>query len=720
MRNSLIKNSLLFLLTLLSDYALPNNSGNETLYFNKTHENSIVTINSDFIFMQNDFVERAFQIKEGFSTRSFVSRIAKKEYSSNKSKEFTIDINGKTYDGKSFNFEDAKISSIPGGKQLNVKLKGKKDIEGFEIELIYWIYDDSPAIRKQLKLKSNNNKEVVLTNLNIESLVLVPADIYMTNAYTNYGTNITRTPYIGGYNDPAVLLYNEIYQEGIILVNEAPGILKRTDCYSKDYEIGIGMNRGNENYPFRKYLIAGEVFESPKTTILFSKRDKWQDCFELDLADFVRTNMGIKLFMRDSYPLFYYCTWKPFQTNINDKLIREIADNLQKTGTDVLIIDDGWQDNWGDYNSHPSRFPNGIEETCHYIKSKGIKPGMWFSIATINRSSKIYQQHPEWALKDSNGNSQNVYTLDTFRVTMSMSSPWYDYIKKTIVRYIKTCELGYVKLDFAVASSAYITNPEISGDYGTQDGIYGYKNQASSYWSLYNSSMRLFRDLKAEFPDLIVDCTFEVWGKYHIIDYALIQNADVDWLTNYEFDAPRGPISIRQIEAERSKVIPAQTMMVGNQLIDSPMKNFTYQSLASGVQLLNGDPRKLTEKEKVWYKTWSDWYKLMDKKYQYTRFTYRSDIFDQPSMINWDGCYRFNPEKQGGVLFFYRNGSLNTSIRFPIRMLNREATYHIYEPCGGKDYGVFKGSELLEKGIEISIKEMYEAKVLGIELTQNN
>lgn len=103
------------------------------------------------------------------------------------------------------------------------------------------------------------------------------------------------------------------------------------------------------------------------------------------------------------------------------------------------------------------------------------------------------------------------------------------------------------------------------------------------------------------FPDLIIDCTFEAWGKYHLIDYALMQHADVDWLTNYEFPAPEGPVSIRQINFERSRVVPVQTMMIGNQLIDSPMWQFTYQSLASGVQLMCGDPRNLTDEQKTWY-----------------------------------------------------------------------------------------------------------------------
>ena len=673
-----------------------------------------IVIDSSMVFMQNDEIERAFVIDDGFYTRSFVSRIAGKEYSTAESREFVVDIDGKTYDGRSFRYAGAYSEDLADGQKLSVSLEGTEELDGVDLTLNYWMFDGTPAVRKQLEIRNNSGREIVLENLDMESLRLVPTDVYMTNVYANYGTNITRTPYTGDYYDPAVLLYNEIYKEGIILGNEAPGTLKRTNCYEKDFHVGIGMKRSDEDYPFRKYLADGDTFTAPGTFVIFSKQDKWQDCFEADLGDYVREHLGAKLFERDSYPLFYYCTWIPFQTAINDRLVREIADNLENTGVEVLLIDDGWCDNWGDYNAHPEKFPDGMQDICEYIRSKGLIPGMWFSIASINKDSDIFREHPEWAVKAKDGSPGNVYCLDDFRVTMSMSSPWFDYILGKLKHYIRTCGLGYVKLDFAVSSSAYITDREISGDYSAKGGKDGYKDQASSYWSLYQSTMRLFDALKAEFPDLIIDCTFETWGKYHLIDYALLQHADVDWLTNYEFPAPEGPVSIRQINFERSRVVPVQTMMIGNQLIDSPMWQFTYQSLASGVQLMCGDPRNLTDKQRLWYKKTSDRFRELDRKYGYTKYAYRSDIFDRPSMSAWDGCYRFNPDRQGGVLFFYRNGSLTEKMTFPVNVVDPDASYRLSR-LDGTVLGTFTGSQLRESGLEITLPEKFSAEIIVIE-----
>lgn len=672
---------------------------------------SSVKMDGDRIVMWNSFIVREFSVAEGFHTVSFRSAVSGIEYSSPVSIEFSMDIDGVRYDGRSFGFSGYEVTDFGDCKMLEVILDGNEEIEDIVVRLRYWIYDDSPAVRKQIELTNKTGRILKLENLDVESLYLVPEEMYMTNIYANYGTNITRIPYVGDCYDPAVLVYNEIHKEGILLGNEAPGVLKRTSCYEKDCVVNIGMGRSGEDYPFRTYLEDGKSFVSPCAFIIFSSRDKWQDCFELELGDFVREHLGISLFERNSYPLFFYCTWIPFMTNISDSLVMSLADHLSQTGADVLIIDDGWYDCLGDYNNHPEKFPGGMQAVCRYIRSKGLIPGMWFSLSTISRDSEVFRDHPEWAVTAEDGIPANLHNSDSTKVTMSLCSGWYDYILGKLRHYIRTCRLGYVKLDFAMAASAYRTDAADSGDYSAKNG---YIDRESSFWSLYQAAIYLFDALKSEFPDLIVDCTFELWGKYHLVDYALLQHADVDWLTNYEFPAPEGPVSIRQINHDRSRVVPVQTMMVGNQLIDSDLYQFTFLSLASGVQLMCGDPRNLDRGQKKWLMDISGWLERMDEKYSYTEYAYRSDIFGRPTVSGWDGCYRFNPDKQGGVLFFYRSGSLTDTEVYPLILLEKEARYRLSAPDGSV-FGVFSGADLLASGIEIHIEEKFGAVLLEIE-----
>jgi alpha-galactosidase len=676
----------------------------------------------DSLVLSNRFMKRSLELTDrGIQTKHFINLATGNEYAAAESEEFSLNINGNRFNGAElyslFRLENTSVESSQAGfKKLNIKLNGVEEswAEGLALNLEYRIYDNHPVIRKFLHVENGTDGDIWLSGLDVENLQLLAVSEYMTNVYANYGTSLHRIPYSGDYYDAALLVYNENEQEGFILGNEAPSVLKKTDVYPVEEKITIGMKHLGEDYPFKKFLKPGEKFTSPGTFICFYEGPKWQEAFEGPLADFTREYLGTRLFERDSYPLFYYCTWNPFRKNINEKLIMELADALDSTGVEVLILDDGWQDNRGDWNPHPDKFPNGLLKVCEHIRSKGMKPGMWFTIATIDSTSRIYHEHPEWAMRDSHGNPTDIHSPGwENHVSMSMCSGWYDYILEKLSLYVSALKLGYVKLDFATTVSAYVMDPAVAGDYHFEGK--GYPDHESSHYAILEATSGLLDELHRRHPNLIIDCTFEVWGRYNISDYALIQHADVSWLTNYEFPPPRGPISIRQVLGERANVIPPATMLIGNQLMISGNHEFAYHSVASSVQLLCGDIRGITAEQKQWYKQWSDWFREMEDKYNYTRYYQKSDMFDKPTLGNWDGCYKFNPGKEGGILFFYRNNSPNESRIFRVHCVNDTSIYSIYDPITKEEMGRDSGLELREKGIKIKIDSVSTAKVLGIE-----
>ncbi len=78
-------------------------------------------------------------------------------------------------------------------------------------------------------------------------------------------------------------------------------------------------------------------------------------------------------------------SWNCFGPNINEKLIKEIADAMITTGMKdagyiYVVIDDGWQigrDANGNIIPDPKKFPNGIKALADYIHSKGLKFGIY-------------------------------------------------------------------------------------------------------------------------------------------------------------------------------------------------------------------------------------------------------------------------------------------------------------------------------------------------------
>lgn len=673
----------------------------------------------DSLVIKNRFLERKFTIGDNsFYTSRFQHLLTNKDYSRPGSEEFYFTINGKPVSAVDGSYEFVMHSTErldDASQQTLVTLRGKHGTpaEYTLLELTYTLYDELPVIRKQISIINLGPKPIAIADLEVERLNLVPISSQQSELYTNYGSRFAWRPYHGDHHDAAIFVYNNYAKEGFILGNEAPSVLKKTEVYADHHRISIGMTSLTDHYPFKKWIEPQETFNSPKAFICLVQSQKWEDAFEGHFADFIRTRLGVKLFERKEIPFTFYNTWRPFYTNINDTLVTQLADGLEGTGTDLFIMDAGWESNYGDWEPHPTRFPNGLKPITDHIRKRGMKAGLWMGLASVDKSSKLFQEHPEWAIYDKNGEPAYLHEEMKGRVTMSLASGYYDYILEKIKRHVRENDLAYIKLDLAMANSAYVLDYSKKGDYKSEGKTY--KDRESSYYAIYEKALQLFDDLHKAFPNLLVDCTYEVWGEYYINDYALIEHADYDWLTNYDDDAPVGPINIRQMAFDRGRAIPVATNLIGNQFMDSPYSQYTFLSLASVKPILVGDTRRLPKELKPWYLKWNTWFKMMDQKFQFTRFSYVSDIFQRPTMSNWDGVYKFNKERQGGVLFFFRNGSVETTRTFAFPLAEPHHRYRLFSADDGKDVGIFSGKDLIGKGIEIRIEKQFEASVLGIE-----
>jgi alpha-galactosidase len=353
-----------------------------------------------------------------------------------------------------------------------------------------------------------------------------------------------------------------------------------------------------------------------------------------------------------------------------------------------------------------------------------MQVGLWFTIGSVHAQSTIAKQHPEWIIKDKNGNLANLHSIDyeedgddwTSAIrTMSLGSPYYDHIKDCIRTYVKTLGISYLKLDLSIANSAYVHDLTATGDYDQNNPVKLYKDHASSLWVIYERMMSLMDDIHTEFPDMLLDCSFEVWGRYNLIDYALVEHGDYDWIANFDFRQPAGPISVRQMFYDRSRVVPASALLIGNQSIDSDNYPYVYFSMVSTSALMLGDPRKLTTTDIEFYLKWNKWFKEIEEKYQFSQYRQVYDIFDRPTDNNWDGNYRINTEKSSGLMFFFRNNSSDTTRIFKVPCLNPDNTYRIYSYEDGKTWNSCRGSDLINSGVSVTIPCTYSAKVLLIE-----
>ena len=79
-------------------------------------------------------------------------------------------------------------------------------------------------------------------------------------------------------------------------------------------------------------------------------------------------------------------SWNTFGTDINEQLVKDIADafvdnGLLDAGYEYLVLDDGWMAKERDENNDlvpdPKKFPNGMKTVVDYVHSRGLKFGIY-------------------------------------------------------------------------------------------------------------------------------------------------------------------------------------------------------------------------------------------------------------------------------------------------------------------------------------------------------
>ncbi|MBK6285296.1 MAG: alpha-galactosidase [Draconibacterium sp.] len=300
-------------------------------------------------------------------------------------------MNGKKVTGKSgWQFVNAK-SNTDGDVETNqIVLLGNTELnKNLEITITYISYKNLPLIRKKIDLKNVGSEEIEIESPDIESLN-VPWGNTHNVVYQNYGRYKTIGPYIGDCNDPLIISHDPVYSHGIVIGNEAPGVLKRTSVCTDGRTLSVGLTHAGQDFAFRLWLNPNETWESTWVfTALYAGKENPREIVDREVSEFVRKYMGIRLAEIPEKPTFVYNTWKPFRRDVNEKLILELADAAVECGVEEFIIDDGWQVGFGDWEIDYEKFPNGLKPVFDRIKSKGMKPGLWLSMGAASNDSKV-------------------------------------------------------------------------------------------------------------------------------------------------------------------------------------------------------------------------------------------------------------------------------------------------------------------------------------------
>ncbi len=139
----------------------------------------------------------------------------------------------------------------------------------------------------------------------------------------------------------------------------------------------------------------------------------------------------------------------------SEENVKKYAQTVAKTGVKYYVIDCGWHNEEdgsiiypyvGQWKESKKRFPNGVRKTTDYIRSLGMKAGLWIEAEIIGElCDEMLSCYDEDCFMQQFGKKHGVfrrYFLD-FR-----NSKVIEYMSETIRRMVEDYGADYIKIDY--------------------------------------------------------------------------------------------------------------------------------------------------------------------------------------------------------------------------------------------------------------------------------
>ena len=128
--------------------------------------------------------------------------------------------------------------------------------------------------------------------------------------------------------------------------------------------------------------------------------------------------------LRFKTPPAGWCSWYCFGPRVTASQVLDNLDFIAKNapGLKYIQIDDGYQPAMGDWLETGAAFGGNVQGVLKEIRKRGFEPAIWVAPFIAEEKSHIFQQHPEWFVKDTEGKP-----LRSDRVTFGgwRRGPWY-------------------------------------------------------------------------------------------------------------------------------------------------------------------------------------------------------------------------------------------------------------------------------------------------------
>ena len=128
--------------------------------------------------------------------------------------------------------------------------------------------------------------------------------------------------------------------------------------------------------------------------------------------------------LRVKAPPTGWCSWYCFGQRVTAQQVLDNLDFIARRAPQLkyIQIDDGYQPAMGDWLETGAAFGGNVQGVLKQIRARGFEPAIWVAPFVAEEQSHLFQQHPDWFVKDAEGKP-----LRSDRVTFGgwRRGPWY-------------------------------------------------------------------------------------------------------------------------------------------------------------------------------------------------------------------------------------------------------------------------------------------------------
>lgn len=333
------------------------------------------------------------------------------------------------------------------------------------LKLFYGVFENENVITRAARLENHGETAIELEKMLSFSMDLMYENyemIYFSGRHAMERTaeripvqhakveiGSTRGTSSHHYN-PAVILCEEGAGEthgsciGACLVYSGNFVAAAQKDQKNQTRFQMGIHPTN----FCFHLEKGEAFDTPQAILSYSGTGLTK--LSQQYHEIIREHICRGAYKHAKRPILIN-NWEATYFDFNTEKLIAIAKEAKKCGIEMLVMDDGWfghrnDDNTslGDWQVNEEKINGGLKHLVDEVNVIGLQFGIWFEPEMISPDSKLYEEHPDWAIALPDRTpcrSRNQFVLDLSRKEVR------DYVYEAVASVLRSANIAYVKWD---------------------------------------------------------------------------------------------------------------------------------------------------------------------------------------------------------------------------------------------------------------------------------